>query len=211
MLAALGFAVFSALSQDASASSTAEGRHCRVVCHFEGDAHASAALELAERSWNEVVELLGAGTTSARPELHLYLEIADYERAEAALTKGRFRRNLAFSSSDALASHICVQPQGTRAVLDAFGLPAQTEHLIAHEAAHLAVYATLPNHRDHPLWLAEGLAEWVAVRNLTAAKLLGETLDDPDLANQALLVAELSRAGALPVPRAACGPRTCPS
>ena len=130
----------------AAGESSKAGEHFRVVCHFDGDEIVSAALKTAEAVWPVADELFGikAAAPKSPLEIHLYRNAADYERAESALTGGRFKANLAFLQEGANAAHVAVQPDCTDATLQAVGLNAQTRRLIAHEAG-----APVPL-REHP-------------------------------------------------------------
>lgn len=174
----------------------ATASHFRVDCRVADDALAREALEIAEATWPILADLLGAGDAAPKEPrtLHLYAAVADYERAEAALTKGKYQKNLAFSSHETLETHVVIQPQTDPAVLAAVGLPALTENLIAHEAAHLAVYVMAPNFKSHPDWLAEGLAEYAAVRALQQVGRLGDPLQDPYFGTKFLRAADALRA-----------------
>jgi hypothetical protein len=143
---------------------TRDGRHGRVVVHFEDPAAAEAAFDTVVAARAAARRLLPSGALPrrVRPTIHLYRTPADYRRAEAAITGGKFADANAFSSHARQDAHVAIEPDQDDELLRAVGLTAQTRRMIAHEAAHLALYAACENHPDHPLWLAEGFATWVA-------------------------------------------------
>ena len=91
-------------------------------------------------------------------DIHLYRTAEDYETAEAKVTGGKFKNNQAFSHWETQTAYIAIQPGCSEDVLTRVGLPAMTRRLIVHEATHLVRYATMPNFRSHPDWLADGAA-----------------------------------------------------
>lgn len=145
------------------AAVAAEGEHFRVLCHFENEAVAREALVVAEAVWRPATEVLGAEPDLERKiDIHLYRTPAVYRIAEAGITNGQFERNNAFSSWSLRSAHIALEPVYSDALLRRIGLTAQTRRNIAHEAAHLVVYHTWPQYRQHPRWLSEGIAIWAA-------------------------------------------------
>ena len=93
--------------------------------------------------------------------MHLYRSAEDYVAAELQLTGGKFARNLAFSHWDSQTAHVALQPWLDDDRLVQLGLPAQTQRLLAHEAAHLVRFLAMPNYRSHPEWIADGSASWI--------------------------------------------------
>lgn len=180
--------------------SEATGPHYRVVCHFENEAAAALALEVAESVYPFVAEFYGAGEDALEEklELHLYSDSAAYETAEAALTGGQFKSNLTFSHWDSKSSHIALQPEVAPQVFEALGLSAQTLRHIAHEAAHTATYSLCPNFRSHPRWFAEGTTQWFEGRWARELEKLGEAEEDPDSATQMVHLQKLETASTLP-------------
>lgn len=88
------------------------GVHYRVICHFASDEIAVAALETAEDVWPIAEDLfsLKQPPPPAPLEIHLYRNAATYEQAEARITAGRFRENLAFSDWNTKSAHVALQP-----------------------------------------------------------------------------------------------------
>lgn len=151
----------------ADEGSTLTGEHFRVICDFENETTAAQALETAEAVWPVATKLFAiADEAPERPrEIRLFRTVAAYEKVDAELTGGRFRDHLAFCHWDNKASYIVLQPAGcSDEALRELGLPTMTRRLIAHEAAHLFRYSTMPNHRSHPEWLADGVASWIEER-----------------------------------------------
>jgi hypothetical protein len=176
------------------------GAHYRVICHFKSDEIAAAALETAESAWPLAEELFGVKEAApATPlEIHLYRSAADYEQAEAKITEGRFRANLAFAEPKTKSAHVALQPDRGDEALAALGLNAQTRRLIAHEAAHLFRYATMPNARSHPDWLADGAAGWIDDEAMTRGGFSPGSETDPYAATCMLAVQRLVQQGKPP-------------
>jgi len=164
------------------ADSTADGAHYRIVCHFDNEPIAKAALETAEAVWPVAVDLWGikAGKPAAPLEIHLYRTATDYEAAEQERTGGTFKSNLSFSYHKDKSSHIALQPPCTDATFKKIGLPYLTRSQIAHEASHLFTYSTIPNFASHPAWLAEGAATWIADRTMMQGKWSRSVRGNPD-------------------------------
>ncbi len=157
------------------------GKHFEVVLHFESKRCAREALEVVEALWTHAAEFYDLRERKPEKllEVHLYRDIADYEAAEAKLTKGAFKRNLAFAHFDTKSAHVSMQPEVSDDVLQQQGLPLQTRNLLAHEAAHVVRYAMLPNFRDHPDWFEDGAAQWLKYETLLGLKLIDGIEEDP--------------------------------
>lgn len=145
----------------AQSSTRVDGDHFAVVCHFDNQALARAALAQIERLWKPASELYDLTPDALKNKLvvHLYRDARAYEKAEHALTGGRFKRNLAFAHYDSVTAHVALQPDISDEVLARIGLPMLTRSMILHEAAHLIRYRTMPNHRSHPRWFSDGIAQ----------------------------------------------------
>ena len=139
------------------------GPRFEVVCHFDDAAAARAALTAAEATWPIASRLYGGrpDAPAERPVIHLYRDPASYIAAEAALTQGRFKRNLAFAHYASRTAHVAVQPRLSDDALARTGLTFQTLRLVIHEAAHLVRYLAFDNYRSHPDWFADGNASWL--------------------------------------------------
>ncbi len=180
--------------------STRSGKHFRIVCHFDNDDVAADALKTAEMVWPVATKLFALPKQAADEpfEIHLFRALADYERADRELTGGKFKRNLAFSHWSTQSAYILLQPSGSDEILDTIGIPLPTRRLIAHEAAHLVRYATLPNHRSHPHWLADGAASWVEEEVLKRGGWVDGVAEDPNMSTMILKVAKLIEDRQLP-------------
>jgi hypothetical protein len=196
----LTFLVSSHLDQ----GTTKSGKYFRIVCDFRDPAVAAAALEAADTAWPIAAKLFGA--PDARPEklldIHLFRTQAAYEKANEEVSGGRFKSNLAFTSWERGAAYVLLQPQCSDDALRTLGLPLLTRRLIAHEAAHLVRYATIPNHASHPGWFADGSASWVAEETLAALRRSPGVEEDPFISTELGRVQDLLSTGKLPSARA---------
>lgn len=174
-----------------------EGEHFRVVCDFENEVLAREALATAEAAFGQAVRLYGEPEVDALV-LHLYGTRTAYEVAEAKITGGVFRRNLAFSSFASREAHVAIQPECTVDQLTRIGLPTLTRHQIAHEAAHVVCYNAQRNYQYHPTWLAEGAAMWVGEEAMLAGGWSPGYLADPFTARTRVLAQGLLEQERLP-------------
>lgn len=177
-----------------------EGRWFRVVCHFEHERAADDALAAVEAAGRIAAELYGlrAPAEADRPEVNLYRTIADYEAVEARLTKGRFKRNLAFAHYETQSAHVALQPPVSEEVLDGLGLPLLTQNLLAHEAAHTVRYRWMPTFRDHPMWLVDGAAIHIAVEAELVRRRIPGVTESPLSATEIRHVQRVLEEGRLP-------------
>lgn len=184
----------------ADAGSTQTGKHFRVVCDFENERIAGQALETAEAAWQIATELFAVpDKVPDRPsEIHLFRTVAAYEKTEAELTGGKFRRNLAFSHWGNRASYIVLQPNCSDETLQQVGLPTMTRQLIAHEAAHLFRYCTMPNFQYHPDWLTDGVGTWIEEQVMTTGNWSPGVEGDPDTSTMMVWAIDLLERGELP-------------
>lgn len=176
------------------------GPHFRVLCHFEDDASAAAALETVEAAWPLASKLFGLPDAPLDPpaDVHLFRRAQDYLAAERELVGGKFDRNLAFSSYDTKSSYVPVQPDLTDEALASVGLTAQTRHNLAHEATHLVSYRATPNYRSFPQWASEGAAVWVDAETTAARGWSAGLGEDPFVAADMVLAQKLLAGGKLP-------------
>lgn len=181
------------------ASSHAIGKHVEIVCDFDDQALCDAALAISEAGWAETVRLFSmADTVPEKPvTFHLYATVKAYEKAEKKLTKGKFRENLAFSAHKDLSSHLVVQPPMSAAVRKKVGLTEMTRRLVAHEASHLCRYVCLPNHEDHPRWLADGVA-WMVEQKVAVKQEGGKPQSSPYADKLVLTAQRLLKDGKYP-------------
>ncbi len=179
---------------------TLVGDHFRLTCHFDNRAVAQSALDIVEATWKPAAALYGVvdSDTGALLEVHLYRNAADYTAAEAQLTGGKFRRNLAFAHWDTVTAHVAVQPDLSDEVLEHIGLSTQTLRLLVHEAAHLVRFRAMPNYRAHPGWFADGNASWIEVEVLRDRGLLESPVLDPGFSTNVIRVQSLIERDRLP-------------
>lgn len=198
--ALIAFLLLSAPAPGGGQESTHVGEHFRVICHFENDRVATQALETAELVWPVATELLAV--TDRAPgnprEIHLFRTDEQYEKVEAELAAGQFRENRVFSHWQTQASYILLQPDCSDEVLKRLGLPTLTRRLVAHEATHLVRYATMPNYRSHPEWLADGAASWVEQRVMAKGHWSPGAEDDPDMSTLIVRALALLEKGSMP-------------
>jgi hypothetical protein len=158
------------------------------------------ARETAELAWKAASALWGEdGAPSERePSLHLYREIADYEKACDRLIGGSLKQNLAFSEWTNFTSHVVLQPPVRGDAEKRFAPTWTTLRLVAHETAHLARYCALPSSSSHPGWLADGAATYVESHVLDERGPAAQLDDVPFFATDELRVQRLLKARKLP-------------
>jgi len=180
------------------------GKLAKVICHFEGERCADAALGVAEAAVRTTLELLGfkAADLKHPVEIHLYRTSAAYREAEARLTGGKFATNNAFSSHAERNAHVALVPDCDDAVLARLGPSRIALRQVAHEAAHLTVFAVVRSFKDHPDWLAEGIATFVEEQALKANGLTAGVMKEPFSSTRMVRARKLRLAGKLPDPAA---------
>jgi hypothetical protein len=161
--------------------SIAAGDHYRIICDFENDAVARAALQIAEAAWPFAADLLELPMAPlARPlDIHLYRTIEDYEFAEGDLSPDSDPHALVFSLPLRHESHIVVQPVVSGAVLATIGLTSMTRGLIAFHAVRLAIALASPYFPLHPAWYVAGIEQWASLRALKRIGLMGDETQEP--------------------------------
>lgn len=186
-------------SSGSKASSRAVGKHVEIVCDFDDQPLCDAALAISEAAWAETVRLFNmSDTVPEKPvKFHLYATVKAYEKTEKKLTKGKFKENLAFSAQKDLSSHLVVQPPMSAAVRKKVGLTEMTRRLVAHETAHLCRYVCLPNHEDHPRWLADGVA-WMVEQKVAVKQKDGKPQTSPYTDHELLTAQRLMKDGKYP-------------
>ena len=184
-----------ALGQRQRDDGVREGDVFRIVPHFaNGGALAEAALAAAEASWEHALEAYGVEAQPGRERLriHLYRSRAEFNDAcfrcegrtwpsHSGLTSGQW----------GIALVLCGSGLGDEAVR-ALGLTDHDRELVAHEAAHLIGNAYVPGYAHYPAWLAEGLAESVAVRTFAGEQ------GRPSIDSRSAWLQELAAQGRLP-------------
>ena len=192
-----------AASRIGGEGTTRAGTYFRIVCDFENEPVARQALETAEAAWPIAAKL--CGSPDARPahplDIHLLRTVAAYEKEEAALTGGKFRKNLAFSSWEKKAAYVVLQPQCSDDALKTVGVPALTRRLLAHEVFHLVRSETIPNFESHPDWFADGAASWIEDEVLAALRLTSGLEKDPESSTDIRRARDLLEKGKLPSAR----------
>jgi hypothetical protein len=169
LLASVGALGASAAQDEPKDPGFVERAGARYVVRFHGgdEALAEKALEVCEQVWPVVAEAFGAPQAEpAKPlTMNLHRTVEGYVEAEGRLTGGKFARNLAMAHWATRSAHVAVQPPCGDEALRGLGLPAQTVILLAWEATHLARMELCPaTFAEHPNWLSDGLAGWVARR-----------------------------------------------
>jgi len=198
-------ALWSPGSEPGTVASVAVGSHYRIECHFEHGASADQALAVAEAVWPIAAGLYpdetGIGPSAAAQSplvVHLYRNARDYNEAENQLTGGLYRRNQAFAHRMSRTAHVAIQPALGDRALDQLGLPEQTLRLIAHEAAHLARFARMPNNGLHPAWFVDGNAGFVDQEVMEAIGCSPGLESDPYTSQEILSLQSLLAEGRLP-------------
>jgi hypothetical protein len=189
---------------DARVGTTLTGEHYEIRLDFEDEALARELLPLVEAAFGETVRFLRRDDPKVDAPLviNVYETVAAFEEVEQQLTKGRFARNQFFSHFDTRAVYGALTPDGSPSVRATLGTSQHFKRQIAHEAMHVAVYALIANHRDHPDWLGEGMATLIAER---VSKARGWTKDPgqtPFYAKRMVRCRSLRARGLLPGPRA---------
>ncbi len=197
---ALVLAIGSSVASPVQDELVREGDHFRLVCHYTNEDAADQGLATVEAIWPLAAELYGFGSDEDRDLLsvHLYRDENAYAEAEQELTKGAFRRNLAFSHFGTMSAHVALQPRLSDKAMAEVGLTAQTLRLLVHEAAHLVRYAHHLNFRSHPGWLADGAASWIAERVSKDLDLFKKLEQDPFYSTSLLHVKKLLEHDNLP-------------
>ena len=179
------------------------GRYYELVSHLDDPEAAEQALAIVEATWPVAMSTYGIpGDPPDEPlAIHLYRDPAGYEAAEAELTRGRFKRNLAFAHWDTKTAHVALQPQLSADIVRDHGLNYQTLRLLVHEAAHLARFHALSNYRSHPGWFSDGNASWIETEVLREQGLFTTPEQDPSFSTHVLRVQRLLRDDELPAMR----------
>ncbi len=185
-----------------SESTVRAGKLAKVICHFESDQCADAALAVAESAVDRTLDVLGFKATDLKQpvEINLYRNSAAYREVEARLTGGKFAKNNAFSSHAERNAHVALVPDCDYAVLARLGPSRIALRQVAHEAAHLTVFTLVRSFKDHPDWLAEGIATVVEEQALTANGLTAGVMKEPFSSTRMVRARRLRLADKLPDP-----------
>ncbi len=174
--------------------------HFRVIADTGGADAEAAGLAAVSPVWSVVAEVWGAAPTApdAPLDIHLYVRADGFRQADAQLTGGERAAHRAFAHPATTSAHVDLQPRIDPGLIPTHGLPAQTERLLAHEAAHLARFALVPGHRHHPRWVANGSAVDVAARTMAARNADRAADEAPFTATLVGLAQRLAKHGRLP-------------
>lgn len=155
------------------------GEFIEVTCSVPCEGATAEAAVWADQAIRIASDWLDVPPTRVG-RLHLARDEAEYARIEGAITRGRFRSNLAFSNSSRRLSVVAIQPPAPDSGLARAGLPMQTLRLAAHEASHLTSYSVMTTRRRIPGWIEEGLATLVEAETRRVLGALPEALgEDP--------------------------------
>ena len=196
----IGLLIALAAAQSATHAPSAKPPPVAIVGDADDARLRRRVREVAESAWKAASALWGEdGAPSERdPSLHLYREIADYEKACDRLVGGSLKQNLAFAEWTNFTAHVVLQPPIRGDAEKRLAPTWNTLRLVAHETAHLARYCALPNARSHPGWLADGAATWVESHALDERGRAPPPDDVPFCATDELRVQQLLNAKKLP-------------
>jgi hypothetical protein len=181
------------------------GAHYEVRLDLADEARAAEVLAVCEAAWGETCRLVGRDEPRPAEPLgvHVYATTAAYREAESARTGGRFAASNVFSHFETRTVHAALVPDGDPSVRVALGTSPFLLRQVGHEAAHVAVYTLVPNHRSHPDWLAEGIATAVE-EGVSRARgwCPAQANESPFFATRMRRCQRLRARGLLPEPRA---------
>lgn len=174
------------------------GKFFQVTCEGGTEEMARQALAVVEPVWPIVRKAFGLA--SARPQkplpIYLYRTVDGYLAADQRLSGGKFQPNQAMSHWNTKSAHVAMQPPCSDECLESFGLPMQTQAMLAWEACHVARFELCANFRSHPGWFHDGLAATVAREAL--AEVHGELGEQPFFQQRWWRVRALAESGDLP-------------
>lgn len=143
---------------------TKSGKYFVVTCEG-GDEHTAAlALAVVEPVWSLTCATFGVREAKPKELLSvvLYRDVDGYLKADRRLTGGKFQPNQAMSHWGTKSAHVAMQPPVNDGYIKKFGLPKQTQAMLAWEACHIARFELCRNFRVHPDWFQDGLAAAVS-------------------------------------------------
>lgn len=177
--------------------SATAGPRFEVFCHYACGDGADEALEAADLAWTLVSGLVPLPDSLERPfAVRLYRAEA-FRTVARMLARNGLEEGAAFASPQRRTAYIDLVPPVTEAALRRAGLPGRTLRLVAHEAAHLALYAGAGGPPRTPDWVSEGIAQHV--ERIASAELgLFPGAADPQAAAQAWRAFSLLRTSRLP-------------
>lgn len=131
-------------------SATKSGKYFVVTCEG-GDEH-TAALAVVEPVWSLTCATFGVREAKPKKLLSvvLYRDVDGYLKADRRLTGGKFQPNQAMSHWGTKSAHVAMQPPVNDGYIKKFGLPKQTQAMLAWEACHIARFELCRNFRVHP-------------------------------------------------------------
>lgn len=191
-----------------SVSVTKSGDFFEVICVGGDERAAELALAVIEPVWPSTCAAFGVRGVRPKELLRvtLYHDVEDYLRADRRLTGGNFQPNQAMSHWSTKSAHVAMQPSVNVSYIEQFGLPMQTQAMLAWEACHIARFELCPNFRAHPGWFQDGLAAAVAQDVLVKARpMRGE---QPFFAQRWWRVRRLAERGRLPTASQLLGDKT---
>lgn len=146
------------------ASPSKSGKYFQVTCEGGDERSAALALAVVEPVWSLTCATFGVQRKKPKKLLnvHLYRDVDGYLKADRRLTGGKFQPNQAMSHWDTVSAHVAMQPPVNDGYLKKFGLPMQTQAMLAWEACHIARFELCRNFRVHPGWFQDGLAAAVS-------------------------------------------------
>lgn len=190
-------ALFAQISSAFASDIVHNGPHFRLHVHgldAKAAAQALDACETAATVWNALEPI----ENSKLLDVHLYRDRADYEAADQRLNAGALKRNGAFANWGDMSAHVWLQPPQSPKSLDELGLPLMTRRLLIHEATHLLRYASLPNHRSHPHWLADGIGQYISEKTMKQHGWIESAESDPGFSTHIVRVQKLIHQQRLP-------------
>lgn len=153
------------------------GRPFAIRVHFQDDAIAQHAAELAAATWGFAkiaLRLDPATVDRSKFEVHVYRDAKAYHAAGERLRSVHHRDAPGFADFKSRSAHFLLEE-----ALDEPGLPEHAQRLLVHECMHLATYAGNPGSAFLPEWYIEGLALWTEGEVLRQRLALAAVDDDP--------------------------------
>ncbi|MBW3545446.1 MAG: tolB protein precursor, partial [Bacteroidetes bacterium] len=143
----------------------AESPHIELYHYFEGDSMVKELLRQSEK-WYQMHQEVLSDTISFKNPLIFYQNHAD------------FQQTTAISGSISVGTGGVTEGLKNRVVMPAFESKAQTDHVLGHELVHAFQYnllrdskdssLSLQNIRNLPLWMVEGMAEYMSLGRVDA-------------------------------------------
>lgn len=157
--------------------SAVSGRPFAIRVHFQDDAIAQHAAELAAATWafaRTALRLDPTAVERAKFEVHIYRDAKAYHAAGERLRSVHHQDAPGFADFKSKTAHFLIEE-----AIDEPGLPEHAERLLVHECMHLATYLGNPGSAFLPEWYTEGLALWSEGEVLQRRLALPSVDDDP--------------------------------